>query len=79
MNGIDSLLSEWLGIDVWFLVKLAYLLAILLYVGFAAVMIKQVSLMTRALDGSLNLPLRTLAWVHLGIAVGVLVMAVIVL
>jgi len=61
-------MEDWLNIDVWLIVKIVYLLAIGLYALFATVVVRQVSLMTRALKEKTNPSLRLLSWFHLGFA-----------
>lgn len=75
----DQLLNFLLGISAWSVVKLLVLLALLLYLIFAIVIIRQVDLMRKALNGILDLPLRIIAWIHLGIALGIFLLAIIIL
>lgn len=63
----------------WALAKPLFLIGFLLYIAFAVIVVRQVKLMKQTLNGILELPLRLVAWIHLGIAVLVLIIALIVL
>lgn len=64
-------------LDVWFIVKIFFLVGILVYVVFAAVVVRQVHLMTETLEVGFETPIRILAWLHLGVALGTLFLAVV--
>ena len=53
--------------------KALFLLAMLFYVAFGVVVIRQVSLMSKTLEGTFGLPIKIIAWVHLGMILGLLV------
>ena len=72
-------MREVLGINVWYLAKWVYLFAFLLYFIFAVVMVRQVKLMTKALEEKLNPTLCLIAWVHLGLSLGIILLALLVL
>lgn len=55
--------------DLWILGKLFALLAFVIYVIFAGVVVRQVYLMTTTVRVGFELPIRTIAWVHLGAAI----------
>ena len=55
-------------ISLWFAGKLFVLLAFAIYVAFAAVVVRQVYLMTRTLVVGAEVPIQLLAWVHLAAA-----------
>jgi len=65
--------------SIWFLVKIFYLVAFLLYVAFAAIAVKQTYLMTQTLEIGLESLIRTLAWAHLMFSVVVFLIALIAL
>lgn len=79
MSGFDRMLVLLQGVGIWGVVKLLVLVAVGLYVVFAVVVIRQVQLMSETLNGVLMLPIKLLAYMHLAVAVGVLVMAVVIL
>jgi len=76
-NLIQSLVS--VTIDGWFFIKLLFLLGFLFYIAFAIVVVRQINLMIQTLDGVLNLPLKLIAWVHLGVALLIFFLALTIL
>ncbi|MBI4034951.1 MAG: hypothetical protein HY381_00960 [Candidatus Chisholmbacteria bacterium] len=79
MSGFDLLLVLLQGVTVWVVVKWLMVVALGLYGVFAVVVIRQVQLMSRTLNGALELPLRVIAYTHLGVAVAMLVLALVIL
>jgi hypothetical protein len=71
LNSFDSLL--------WVLLKILALIGFALYLAFAAVVIRQVKIMSEVVQGLSIWPLRLLAWVHLGVAVFIFLLALIAL
>ena len=64
---------------VWFIVKLAVLFALVIYIVFAFVIMKQVKLMTDTLElGQENL-IRALSYAHLMFSIGVFLFALVIL
>ena len=63
--------------SVWFLVKILFVTAFLVYVAFAGLVVRQVYLMTQTLEVGLETSLRTFSWAHLTLAISVLALAVI--
>jgi hypothetical protein len=59
--------------------KFLVLLALLLYLVFTIVVIRQVNLMRKALNGILDWPLIILAWIHFGMAMSVFFLAIVIL
>ncbi len=78
-NLFDQLISSLLSIQIWGVAKILVLLVLLLYLVFSIVVIRQVNLMRRVLNGVLGWPLMTVAWVHLGLAIAVLLLAIAIL
>lgn len=72
----DRLLESLLAIQVWSLAKLLVVFGLLLYLGFAGVVIRQVNLMSRALNGAFDFPIKTAAWVHFLLAIVVFLLAI---
>jgi len=66
----ESLFSQLLKLffnlhfEVWGLIKLAILLGLFLYLGFALMILRQVGLMSRALNGAFSGPLKFFAWIY---------------
>ena len=79
MTPVEQLLQGILTLDVWGVVKFFVLFGLLLYIVFAVVVIRQVQLMSHSLNGTLDLPLRLIALIHLGLTVGVFLLALLVL
>ena len=59
-------------------VKVGSTVVLLLYVVFAAVVIRQIKLMVNTLTTEYDSQLKLLAWIHLGVAVGLLIVAILV-
>lgn len=53
----------------WFL-KLILLGGMLFYIAFGVIVARQVNLMAKTLNGAFNPPIKVLAWIHLGLIVG---------
>ena len=67
------------ALTVWFLVKILFLIGLAIYIAFAVIVIRQVNLMTQALDGGFNFPLKIASWIHLLVAIAVFLLALIIL
>lgn len=65
-----------LTLSVFIFGKLFVLIAFLIYVIFASVVVRQIYLMTRTVSVGLEGLLKTIGWVHLGVAIFVLLFAV---
>lgn len=63
----------------WFLMKILYLVGFGLYVLFAGVVVRQVTMMTNTYQTGAELFLKTVAMVHFVIAIGVLILAFLIL
>lgn len=62
-------------VNLWFVVKLFFLFALTIYLIFAAVVVRQVYLMTETIKVGFEFPVRVVAWLHLFAAVGVFLIA----
>jgi len=49
-----------------------FLLGMLFYLAFGVIVVRQVGLMSKTLKGSLDLPIKIIAWIHLGMIIGLL-------
>lgn len=67
------------GLSIWIFVKILFIFALFIYVIFASVVVRQVYLMTDTLHTGFDFPVRSLAWTHLFIALGILLFSLIVL
>lgn len=65
--------------NLWFLVKILILLGLVLYLAFAGIVLRQVNLMTKTLNGQFNLPIKLIAWIHLLAALSIFLLALIIL
>lgn len=63
----------------WILVKVLFLVGLVLYLAFAVIVVRQVKLMNRTLNGLFDIPLRLFSLVHLIVAIGVFILALTVL
>jgi len=63
----------------WILVKLLFLVGLGLYLAFAVVVVRQVKFMSQTLNGLLDVPLRLFSLAHLFAAIGVFILALIML
>lgn len=68
-----------LGISLLLIGKVFALFALVLYLIFALVIIRQVALMTATLDVGFGAPIKLLTYIHLGFAVVVFILALIIL
>jgi hypothetical protein len=60
-------------------VKIIYLIVLGLYVLFAVIVKRQIQLMITTLDGTLNLPLKTLGWTFLLLSIFVFFLGLLIL
>lgn len=79
MTPFEQFIDKLVTFDVWFFAKLVVMLFMAVYLAFAVIVVKQVKLMTSVLNGNFDLPLKTLALIHLAIAITVFLMALAVL
>jgi len=63
----------------WTFVKLLFLIGLLIYIAFAVIVVRQVALMSRTINGNFSLPIKLFSWVHLGAAVAIFVLALVIL
>jgi hypothetical protein len=63
----------------WFLIKILFVIGFGLYLAFAAIVIRQVKIMSEVVEGLSVWPLRLFAWIHLGVAVFVLLLSLTIL
>ena len=68
-----------LGISIWLIVKIMYLIALGVYVLFSIVVVRQVQLMTDTVEVGFETPIRLIAILHLLVALGVFALALMIL
>ena len=66
-------------LSIWFIAKILVLIAIAIYIIFAFVVLRQVTIMVKTLEVGFELPIRVIAWGHLMFAIGAFVLALITL
>lgn len=79
MDGFENIIDKLLAISVWEVAKVGVLLFLLIYIVFSIVVIRQINLMSQALNGALNVPLKVIAWLHFGMALFVFFLGLVVL
>lgn len=62
-------------INIWFIVKLLFLFALVIYLIFASVVVRQVYLMTETVKVGFEFPVRIIAWLFLFSAILVFLIA----
>jgi len=65
--------------SIWWIVKLLFLLALLIYIAFAVIIIRQISLMSKTLHTEFAIPIKLVAWIHLAAAVLTFLLALLIL
>jgi len=65
--------------SIWWVVKGLFVLGLALYLAFAAIVIRQVGLMSKTLAGEFNVPLKLISWVHFLVAVAVFLLVLVIL
>ena len=79
-NLIEAInLQDLFNLDVWTLLKWPFLLLFLLYLAFAFIVVRQVGLMSRTLNGVLDTQLKLITWLHLLVSLFVFALALIIL
>ena len=66
-------------ISVWLVAKIFLCFAIFLYVVFAYVIVRQVSIMLATLELGFETPIRVLSWLHFFFALAVFILAILIL
>ena len=65
--------------DPWILAKPLFLVGFLVYIVFAVIIVRQIKLMTQTLNGLLYLPLLSVSIIHLGVAIAIFVLTLVIL
>ena len=74
---IESLTN--LSLNPWGVVKVFYLVALFIFIAFGVIVVRQVKLMSKTLNGILDLPLKLVSCLYLGLTIFVFVLALIIL
>lgn len=65
MSDLSFTLAEFgeiTGLTVWLVIKFGMAFGLMIYLGFAVMIVRQVELMSRSLNGTFKKPLKTVAW-----------------
>jgi hypothetical protein len=65
--------------QIWLIVKFFFIIAMLLYAGFSAIIVRQEQLMSDVMEENFESVLKLLTFVHLAAAVGLIFLAVLLL
>ena len=71
--------QDLLNLDIWTVLKWPFLLLFLFYLAFAFIVVRQVGLMSRTLNGVLDTQLKLIAWLHLLVSLFVFALTLIIL
>ena len=75
----EEILESLLSIQVWDIAKLFISFVFLLYIIFALIIVRQVNLMDKTLIVPIDLPIKLVAWIHLGLAIFTFLLVLIIL
>ena len=75
----EQILEFLLSIQIRNVVKLIASLTILLYIVFAWIVVRQVNLMAKTLMVPIDLPIKIVAWLHLGLSIFVFLISLVIL
>lgn len=75
----NNLLPSILNLNPWLFAKFLICFGLFIYLLFALLIVRQVDLMAKTLNGTLNFPLKTLAWVHFVTAIAIFLLSIIIL
>lgn len=67
------------NMTIWFIAKILVLFAILVYVVFAGVVVKQIRVMTETVKMGFEKPLKAMSIVHLIVSLAVFILALVIL
>jgi hypothetical protein len=63
----------------WPLVKILVVIGFGLYLAFAVIVIRQVKIMSEVIEGLSVWPLKIFSWIHLGVAIFIFLLSIIIL
>ncbi len=75
----DNFIQTIFSLNPWLLAKILVCFGLFVYLFFALLVVRQVDLMAKTLNGALNLPLKLIAWLHLGLAITIFLLSLIIL
>ncbi len=65
--------------NLWILVKILFVLGFGFYTAFAVIVIHQVKIMSEVIEGLFVWPLKIFSWIHLGVAIFVFFLSLVIL
>ncbi|MGB9911511.1 MAG: DUF5657 family protein [Microgenomates group bacterium] len=68
-NFLNFLINFFPQLNFWGVIKIFVIIAFFLYLGFALIIVRQVGLMSKTLDGGFKTQIKILSWIHLIAAV----------
>ena len=81
MTPFEQFLQNLMGVSfsLWGLVKILFVIGFGLYIAFAVIVIRQVKMMSEVVEGIFVWPLKIFAWIHLGLAIFVFLLSLMIL
>lgn len=81
MTPFEQLIQNLIGspFSFWLLIKTVFVGGLVLYLAFAVIVIRQVRMMSQTIEGISAWPLRVIAWIHLGVAIFILLLSILIL
>lgn len=76
---IQILANILLNLKIWMIIKGLVIIGLGVYLGFAIIIIRQVGLMSKTLNGEFAAPIKLISWIHLLVALGVFLLALVIL
>ena len=67
------------SMPIWGFAKIFVIIGLVIYIAFAFVVVKQVKMMTDTLEVQLEEPIKLMTRIHFAFAVGVLILAIVIL
>ena len=76
---MDNIISLFLAISIWQIGKWMVVLALLIYLVFAFVVVRQVAMMIKVVSGQANFIIGIVSWIHFFFAVLAVILALLIL
>lgn len=76
---IENLFQFLFHLSPWVFAKLIICICLTVYLFFGLLVIRQVDLMSKTLNGILNLPLKLIAWIHFVTAIVIFLLSILIL
>lgn len=81
MTPFEQLIRNLLGVsfNLWFLIKILFVVGLALYLAFAVIVIRQIKMMSQVIEGIFVWPIKLISWIHLGAAIFVFILSILIL